>query len=95
MATSGDRIEDINVGLPVSGADTVVDAKGLVVSPGFKADVTVFDPLNVRERATYFDPKQLPELIEYVLVNGVVTIEHGVHTGALAGKPLRHKSAKD
>ena len=41
------------------------------------------------------DPKQLPELIEYVLVNGVVTIEHGVHTGALAGKPLRHKSAKE
>jgi len=29
-----------------------------------------------------------------VLVNGVVTIEHGVHTGALAGRPLRHSSAK-
>jgi N-acyl-D-amino-acid deacylase len=49
----------------------------------------------VRERATYFDPKQLPEGIEYVLVNGVVTIEHGVHTGALAGRPLRHRSAKE
>ena len=57
MAISGDRIEEIKVGLPVSGADTVIDAKELVVSPGFKADITVFDPLNVRERATYFDPK--------------------------------------
>ena len=66
-----------------------------ILRPGFKADVTVFDPLNVRERATYFDPKQLPEGIEYVLVNGVVTIEHGVHTGALAGRPLRHSSAKE
>jgi N-acyl-D-amino-acid deacylase len=66
-----------------------------ILRPGFKADVTVFDPLNVRERATYFDPKQLPEGIEYVLVNGVVTIEHGVHTGALAGRPLRHRSAKE
>ncbi len=35
VAISGDRIEDINAVLPVSGADTVIDAKGLVVSPGF------------------------------------------------------------
>ncbi len=61
----------------------------------FVVDGTVFDPLNVRERTTYFDPKQLPEGIEYVLVNGVVTIEHGVHTGVLAGRPLRHSSAKE
>ena len=66
-----------------------------LLRPGFCADVTVFDPLNVRERATYQDPIQLPEGIEYVFVNGALTIEHDKHTGALAGKPLRHKIAED
>jgi N-acyl-D-aspartate/D-glutamate deacylase len=66
-----------------------------VLRPGFWADITVFDPLNVRERATYQDPIQLPEGIEYVFVNGILTIEHDKHTGALAGKPLRHKIAED
>ena len=47
-----------------------------LLRPGFCADITVFDPLNVRERATYFDPVRLPEGIEYVFVNGVLTIEH-------------------
>jgi len=65
-----------------------------ILRPGFYADVTVFDPLNVRERATYFDPKQFPEGIEYVFVNGALTIEHDRHTGSLAGKPLKHKSAE-
>jgi N-acyl-D-amino-acid deacylase len=66
-----------------------------LLRPGFCADITVFDPLNVRERATYFDPIQLPQGIEYVFVNGVLTIEHDKHTGALAGKPLKHLSAMD
>jgi len=66
-----------------------------ILRPGFWADITVFDPLNVKERATYFDPIRLPEGIEYVFVNGVLTIEHENHTGALAGKPLKHKSEID
>jgi len=66
-----------------------------ILRPGFWADITVFDPLNVRERATYFDPVRLPEGFEYVFVNGVLTIEHDRHTGALAGKPLKHPSAMD
>jgi N-acyl-D-aspartate/D-glutamate deacylase len=66
-----------------------------ILRPGFYADVTVFDPLNVRERATYQDPIQLPEGIEYVFVNGTLTIEHDKHTGALAGRPLKHKIIED
>jgi N-acyl-D-amino-acid deacylase len=66
-----------------------------ILRPGFWADITVFDPLNVRENATYEDPIQLAEGFEYVFVNGVLTIEHDKHTGALAGKPLKHKSAMD
>jgi len=65
-----------------------------ILRPEFYADITVFDPLNVRERATYFEPKQLPEGFEYVFVNGVLTIEHDEHTGALAGKALKHKSSE-
>jgi len=66
-----------------------------ILRPGFWADVTVFDPLNVRENATYEDPIQLSSGIEYVFVNGVLTIEHDKHTGALAGMPLKHVSATD
>ena len=65
-----------------------------ILRPEFYADITVFDPLNVREKASYFEPKQLPEGFEYVFVNGVLTIEHDEHTGALAGKALKHKSSE-
>jgi len=64
-----------------------------LIRPNFWADVTIFDPLNVKEQATYLDPIRLPMGIEYVFVNGVLTIEHDSHTGALAGKPLKHRSA--
>jgi N-acyl-D-amino-acid deacylase len=66
-----------------------------ILRPGFWADVTVFDPLNVRENATYEDPTELSTGIEYVFVNGVLTIEHDKHTGALAGKPLKHVALTD
>jgi N-acyl-D-aspartate/D-glutamate deacylase len=66
-----------------------------LLRPGLWADVTVFDLLNVREHATYEDPIRLPKGIEYVFVNGVLTVEHDQHTGALAGVPLKHVSAKD
>lgn len=65
-----------------------------LLRPGLFADITVFDPLNVKERTTYMDPIQLPEGIKYVFVNGALTIEHDKHTGALAGKPLKQKSAE-
>jgi len=66
-----------------------------ILRQGFWADITIFDPLNIRERATYTDPIRLPEGIKYVFVNGVLTIKDDEHTGAKAGKPLKHRSAKD
>ena len=66
-----------------------------LLRPGFWADVVVFDPLNIRETTTYADPMNYPQGIEYVFVNGVKTVEKGKHTGALAGKPLKHRSAED
>jgi N-acyl-D-amino-acid deacylase len=56
---------------------------------GFVADVVVFDPRIVGAPATRADPRQLSVGIDYVLVNGTLVIDHGVHTGALAGRALR------
>jgi N-acyl-D-aspartate/D-glutamate deacylase len=50
------------------------------------ADITVFDANRVIDRATFEKPHQYPEGIEYVIVNGTVTLEKGNHTGELAGK---------
>src|SRR5215510_13225827 len=52
------------------------------------ADVTIFDYDKLQDRATYEKPMDFPTGIEWVLVNGVVTIDHGKHTGAKAGHVL-------
>jgi N-acyl-D-aspartate/D-glutamate deacylase len=52
------------------------------------ADVTVFNSATVIDKATFENPHQFPVGIEYVIVNGVVTVERGRHTGALAGRVL-------
>jgi N-acyl-D-amino-acid deacylase len=54
------------------------------------ADITIFDPEKVQDTATYKAPHHYPEGIPYVLVNGVVIIKAGEHTGAKAGQALRH-----
>jgi N-acyl-D-amino-acid deacylase len=56
---------------------------------GLKADIVVFDPRRVKSPATRRNPKQFPIGIEYVIVNGKVVVEHGKHTGVLAGRALR------
>jgi len=65
-----------------------LDRRGLLVEGSF-ADVVVFDPLSVADTATFVEPHQYPVGIDCVLVNGVVTVERGEHTGALAGRLLR------
>jgi N-acyl-D-amino-acid deacylase len=61
-----------------------------VLKAGAFADITLFDPARVIDKATYLDPFQYPEGIEVVIVNGQVVIDHGTHTGALPGRALRH-----
>lgn len=56
---------------------------------GYFADVTVFDPATVRDVATFEDPHQTSVGIEYVFVNGVLTLEKGQFTGKVGGRPLR------
>jgi N-acyl-D-amino-acid deacylase len=60
-----------------------------VIKAGMWGDVVIFDPATVRDRATFDNPNQLSEGMEYVLVNGVPVIDHGKMTGALPGKVLR------
>jgi dihydroorotase/N-acyl-D-amino-acid deacylase len=60
-----------------------------VLKQGMWADVVVFDPATIRDLATFEQPNQLSQGMEYVLVNGVPVIAEGKMTGALPGKVLR------
>jgi N-acyl-D-aspartate/D-glutamate deacylase len=57
---------------------------------GYRADVTIFDPADFRDRATYADPHRYPSgKRTSVIVNGTIVVEDATHTGALPGKVLR------
>jgi N-acyl-D-amino-acid deacylase len=60
-----------------------------VIRVGAWADVTIFDLDALDDRASYERPTQFPTGIEWVLVNGVVVIDRGQHTGAKPGHVLR------
>jgi len=60
-----------------------------VLKAGMWADVVVFDPATVRDVATFDNPNQLSQGMEYVLVDGVLVIDQGKMTGAKPGKVLR------
>lgn len=60
-----------------------------VLKKGMWADVVVFDPATISDKATYENPNQLSVGMQDVLVNGVPVIEDGKMTGALPGKVLR------
>ena len=61
-----------------------------LLKEGYRADVTIFDPADFRDRATYADPHQYPTGARTtVIVNGTVVVENAAHTGALPGAVLR------
>lgn len=60
-----------------------------LIRKGYFADLVVFSPQNVIDRATWIEPHQYPEGIEYVFVNGKMVIERGEQTGSLPGKVIR------
>jgi N-acyl-D-amino-acid deacylase len=65
-----------------------------LLKEGYRADATVFDPADFRDRATYADPHQYPSGSRTtVLVNGAIVVENSVHTGALPGNVLRRDFA--
>jgi N-acyl-D-aspartate/D-glutamate deacylase len=59
-----------------------------LLRPGMWADVTVFNPAAIADKATYENPFQYAVGVDYVLVNGKVVIDRGKHTGARPGMIL-------
>ena len=60
-----------------------------ILRDGFKADIVIFDPNEVKTSATREDPKRYPVGIDWVIVNGKPVIAEGENTGALPGRSLR------
>ena len=65
-----------------------INDRGLL-KPGMYADITVFDPMTIIDRATFEEPSQLATGVSYVFVNGVPVVEGGQTTAALPGRALR------
>lgn len=65
------------------------------IEEGYWADVTVFDPATVLDKATFEQPHQYPDGIPYVIVNGVVALDNGAHTASRSGMVLRGPGYRD
>ncbi len=65
-----------------------------VIREGARADLVLFAPERVEDRATYTDPRNAPRGIDHVFVNGAWTVRDGQHTGARAGRVLARPTAQ-
>lgn len=63
-----------------------------IIRPGMRADIVVFNPYTIRDTATFANPHSYPRGIEYVMVNGVLVVEDGRHTGRRPGRLLRRET---
>ncbi|MGH9674457.1 MAG: amidohydrolase family protein, partial [Bryobacteraceae bacterium] len=64
-----------------------------LIRPGFAADLVVFDPARVADKATFTQPHQYSEGFDYVIVNGAVTVDGGRFSAARGGRVLRGPAA--
>ncbi|NBW66640.1 D-aminoacylase, partial [bacterium] len=60
-----------------------------LIKEGMKADIVVFDPATIADKATFEKPHQLSVGVNAVIVNGVEVIRDGAHTGAKPGQVVR------
>jgi N-acyl-D-amino-acid deacylase len=60
-----------------------------ILRPGMMADITIFDPSKIGDKATFDDPNQYPTGVEHVVVNGEFIVLHGKMTSARPGRVLR------
>lgn len=60
-----------------------------MIAPGYYADIVIFDPAEIQDKATFAEPHQLAVGVSDVFVNGVHTLKDGEHTGATAGRVVR------
>ncbi len=59
-----------------------------MIREGAKADLVIFDPAKVKDQATFLEPRQYSTGIEFVLINGRLSVENGVANGALNGRTI-------
>jgi N-acyl-D-amino-acid deacylase len=78
-------------GLPA--ANLRIERRGELAEGRF-ADLVVFDPATITDRATYAQPHQYATGVRHVLVNGVQVLRDGEHTGATPGRVVRRKGAR-
>ena len=64
------------------------------IAPGLFADVVVFDPATIGDRATFEKPHQYAVGMRHVFVNGVPVLKDGEHTGATPGRALKGPGAR-
>jgi N-acyl-D-aspartate/D-glutamate deacylase len=62
-----------------------------LLKAGFYADITLWDPQTITDKGNQIEPRQYPEGVNYVLVNGSLVVDENVHTGSLPGKILYRK----
>ncbi|RMF93491.1 MAG: D-aminoacylase [Nitrospinota bacterium] len=78
-------------------SSAVADRLGIrdrgLLRPGMYADVVIFDPETIRDRATFTEPHQLSTGVREVWVNGTRVLKNGVHTGATPGKIVQGQGA--
>ena len=60
-----------------------------IIKEGYKADLVIFDPDTIQATSTYSNGRQYPKGIEYVIVNGKITVQEGNHLGILNGSILK------
>lgn len=65
-----------------------------ILRPGFAADVTVFNPRTIEDKSTWEQPHQYAVGVDHVIVNGVLVLDRGQHTGARPGKILKGPGAR-
>jgi N-acyl-D-amino-acid deacylase len=84
VLTLSDAIRKLS-GLPATNLE--LDRRGFL-KEGLFADVVVFDPATIADRATFENPHQYASGVRHVLVNGSQVIRNGEHTGAKPGRAL-------
>ena len=62
-----------------------------IIRENYKADIVIFNPDEIKDKATYQNGRQYPEGIYYVIINGEITAKNGNHLGVLNGQILRHR----
>ncbi|TFG22132.1 MAG: D-aminoacylase [Promethearchaeota archaeon] len=63
-----------------------------IIKENYKADLVIFNPMEIKDKSTYQNGRQFPDGIYYVIVNGEITVKNGKHLGVQKGQILRRRN---